>query len=93
MHEKAGRQKGLTVVGVVEVDDFLPAVVSHRIDDGAMVIRSHTYGEVQEARGWRQDLGTVIPVHFHAFSAIIGLGSLAKFRTNDRKSYPAEHLT
>lgn len=48
--------KGLTVVGVVEVDDFLPAVVPHRIDDGAMVIRSHTYGEVQETRGRRQDL-------------------------------------
>lgn len=48
--------KGLTVVGVVEVDDFLPTVVSHRIDDSAMVIRSHTYGEVQETRGRRQDL-------------------------------------
>lgn len=48
--------KGLTVVGVVEVDDFLPAVVSHRIDDSAMVIRSHTYSEVQETRGRCQDL-------------------------------------
>lgn len=52
------RGKGLTVVGVIEVDDFLPTVVSHRIDDSAMVIRPHTYGEVQETRGRRQDLDT-----------------------------------
>lgn len=53
---KPRESKGLTVVGVVEVDDFLPAVVSHGIDDGAMVIRSHTYGKVQETRGRRENL-------------------------------------
>lgn len=52
--------KGLTIVGVVEVDDFLPAIVSHRIDDSAMVIRSHTYCEVQETRGRCQDLDKII---------------------------------
>lgn len=48
--------RGLTVVGVVEVDDFLPAVVSHGVDDGAMIIRAHAYGEIQQTGGRRQDL-------------------------------------
>lgn len=66
--------KGLTVVGVVEVDDFLPAVVPNRIDDGAMVIRSHTYGEVQETRGRRQDLEMYNnPVHSLSLSVFIYL--------------------
>lgn len=45
-------------MGVVEVDDFLPSVVSHRVDDGTMVIRTHAYGKVQETGGWREDLET-----------------------------------
>lgn len=66
--------KGLTVVGVVEVDDFLPAVVPNRIDDGAMVIRSHTYGEVQETRGRRQDLEMYNnPVHSLSLSLSLSI--------------------
>lgn len=53
MHEKGRR---LTIVGVVEVDDFLPAVISHRVDDSAMIIRTHTYGEIQETWGRCQNL-------------------------------------
>lgn len=50
--------RGLTVVGVVEVDDFLPAVVSHCVDDGAMIIWTHAYGEIQESGGRCQNLDT-----------------------------------
>lgn len=64
------RGKGLTIVGVVEVDDFLPTVVSHRIDDSAMVIRPHTYGEVQETRGRRQDLRTIIPSIHRSYGVV-----------------------
>ena len=46
----------LTVVGVVEVDDFLPAVIPHRVDDSAMIIRTHAYGEIQETGGRCQNL-------------------------------------
>lgn len=53
MHEEGRR---LTIVGVVEVDDFLPAVISHRVDDSAMIIRTHAYGEIQETRGRCQNL-------------------------------------
>lgn len=53
-------------MGVVQVDDFLPSVVSHRVDDGTMVIRAHAYGKVQETGGWREDLETrkIIPIPF-----------------------------
>lgn len=60
MHEKGRR---LTVVGVVEVDDFLPTVVSHRVDDGAMIIRAHAYGEIQETGGRCQNLERVTLLH------------------------------
>ena len=46
----------LTVVGVVEVDDFLPAIIPHRVDDSAMIIRTHAYGEIQETGGRCQNL-------------------------------------
>lgn len=72
-------------MGVVEVDDFLPTVVSHGIDDGAMVIRSHTYGEVQETRGRRQNLDNrnviscilYIPVSFRVLSYLRRARSLS----------------
>lgn len=54
MHERKGSQ--LTVVGVVEVDDFLPSVISHCVDDSAMIIRTHAYGEIQETGGRCQNL-------------------------------------
>lgn len=50
------RGSQLTVVGVVEVDDFLPSVISHCVDDSAMIIRTHAYGEIQETGGRCQNL-------------------------------------
>lgn len=46
----------LTVVGVVEVSDLLPAVEANRVDNRLVVVGSHARGKVQGARGGRQDL-------------------------------------
>lgn len=45
----------LTVVRVVHVDDPVPAVVPHGVDDGLVVVGPHADGKVQKARRRRQD--------------------------------------
>lgn len=47
---------GLTVVRVVHVDDPIPAVVPHGVDDGLVVVRPHADGKVEKAGRRRQDL-------------------------------------
>lgn len=42
----------LTIMRIIQIDDFLPAVVAYRIDNGFVVVGSHTNGEIQES--WRR---------------------------------------
>lgn len=46
----------LTIVGIVEINYFAPAVKLYCINDGLMIIRAHAEGKVEEARRWRKHL-------------------------------------
>ena len=41
---------------VVHVDDPIPAIVAHRIDDGLVVVGPHADGKVEKAGRGREDL-------------------------------------
>jgi len=46
----------LTIVGIVEINYFAPAIKLYCINDGLMIIRAHAEGKVEEARRWRKHL-------------------------------------
>lgn len=55
----------LTIVWVIHVDDFLPAVVEYGVYDGSVVVWSHAESVVNKARRWRDDLlGITFELHF-----------------------------
>lgn len=46
----------LTIVGIVEIYYFAPAIKLYCINDGLMIIRAHAEGKIEETRRWRKHL-------------------------------------
>lgn len=50
----------LTIMWIVQIDNFLPSIVAYGVDDSLMIVGSHTNGKVQESRWWCQYLNKII---------------------------------